>query len=133
MKPDDLRPILAACREQVAKAWSPATSHPDFDGAPGSPVGQCGVTSAWLLQRLKRDHDLTTDYFQGSVWDAGRIVAENHCWLETPDGLVIDLTAGQFGQEEVICDWWDCLGPRYFGRRVDPPVERVRILEEALS
>lgn len=95
MTPDELRPILTAYRAQVEKAWTKATAHPDFEGADGSPVGQCGVTSAWLQQRLREDHGIDTYYCVGDVMSVRGVEAVDHCWLETADRTVIDITADQ--------------------------------------
>jgi hypothetical protein len=92
--PDELRPILHGYRKQVEQAWSKATAHPRFEGSDGNPVGQCGVTSAWLQKRLAEDHGIETTYCCGPVYLNHRVVTADHCWLEL-GGLVIDLTAGQ--------------------------------------
>jgi hypothetical protein len=113
---DELRPILAAYRKQVEPAWSAATAHPDYEGKPGDPTGQCGVTSAWLQRRLWEDHGIATTYCHGSAWCLGNRTLDDHCWLEIGEGmdrLVVDLTAEQvpglrhwisapFGQ---LCDY----------------------------
>ena len=109
MTPDELRPILTAYRRQVEKAWTKATAHPDYDGADVSPVGQCGVTSAWLQRRLREDHGIGSTFCGGHVWLFNRCVADDHCWLEIGDGphrTVVDLTASQIrGLEswEIVC------------------------------
>jgi hypothetical protein len=96
--PDELRPILTAYRKQVEQGWSKATAHPSYEGADGSPVGQCGVSSAWLQRRLLEDHGIATAYCYGAVYSNHRVVGADHCWLELgagPDRLVIDVTADQ--------------------------------------
>ena len=98
MSADTLRPILAAYRAEVEPHWSAATAHPDYEGAAGSPVGQCGVTSAWLQRRLAEDHGLEVRYCGGHVWFTDQLIGGNHDWLEIgvgPDRIIVDLTANQ--------------------------------------
>jgi hypothetical protein len=130
--PAELRPILAAYRDQVAAAWSPATAKPGFDAEPGTPAGQCGVTSAWLQGRLFHDHDIDSVYYTGRVWIGERAVTPAHCWLQHGD-IVIDLTGDQFGLNEVVCGYKDTLIVSYLGRPGKRPLQRLRVLEEALS
>ena len=116
MSPDVLRSILAAHRAQVQLAWSKETAHGDFYGSTGSPVGQCGVTSAWLHQQLKR-HSIYSTYCTGSIYNPAGCVEPNHCWLELgaagdPNRLVIDLTADQIGLGPVVCAAWNLLAWR---------------------
>jgi len=95
---DELRPILHAYRAQVQQAWSPETAHEGFEGKPGDPAGQCGVTSAWLQRRLREDHGIEALYCVGTVYIGfpWRVASPHHCWLEIDPGrVVIDLTAGQ--------------------------------------
>ncbi|HEY9410654.1 MAG TPA: hypothetical protein VIP77_13835 [Jiangellaceae bacterium] len=101
---DTLRPILAAYRAEVQPHWSAATAHPDYEGAAGSPVGQCGVTSAWLQRRLAEDHGLEVRYCTGTRIASPTDLGSSHCWLELLYGatLVIDLTADQFPNGEPI-------------------------------
>jgi hypothetical protein len=87
--------LLAGYREIVEPAWSTDTIHPGYtvDG----PAGQCGVTAAWLQERLLADHGVTTLYCKGSVYRGTVLVSADHCWLAVArDGAVIDLTADQF-------------------------------------
>lgn len=107
MTPDELRPILQSYRKQVEQGWSKATSHPSFEGADGSPVGQCGVTSAWLQQRLKEDHGIEAFCALGAVYNSLGLFDTRHCWLEIGEGcnpLIVDLIADQYGLPEVVCD-----------------------------
>jgi hypothetical protein len=129
MTPQELRPLLAAYRATVRQAWTPDTAH--GDGEAGSPVGQCGVTSAWLQQQLKTDHGVDTDYFEGTVWLDSKRVTDEHCWLQVDD-IIIDLTGDQYGLNEVVCGYWRDLIPVYLGRSGKPPVSRLRLLQEAL-
>jgi hypothetical protein len=114
--PENLRPILAGYRSQVEQAWSKDTAHHDFYGSDGSPVGQCGVTSAWLQQQLKT-HGINATYCAGPVYNPTGTVEPLHCWLEVgaagdPERLVIDLTADQLGLEPVVCATWNLLAWR---------------------
>lgn len=87
MTHEPLRPILTEYRTQVETAWSADTAHPDYPGAAGSPVGQCGVTSAWLQQRLLEDHSIDATYCTGPVFGpAGGCLDAHHCWLEVGTG-----------------------------------------------
>ena len=68
----------------------------DFDDDPdfrGFPTGRCGYTSE-LLAKWLHENGLETLYMSGQHgygWDS-----QNHAWLETYDGLVIDITRDQF-------------------------------------
>lgn len=141
---DFLRPLLADYREHVETAWSEQTAHEDHAGAPGSPVGQCGVTSAWLQHRLNADHGIATTYCVGAVWVGGW--SPEHCWLEIPHAypVVVDLTGDQFGLDPVVCDTRVTLndaGIYYAADRrlsaaevaADPAYKRLAVLEGALS
>lgn len=138
---DFLRPLLTDYREWVEAAWSAQTAHEDYAGAPGSPVGQCGVTSAWLQHRLNADHGIATTLCRGAIYTAPRDLADaGHCWLEH-DGVVIDLTADQFGLPPVTCDTYEDLIlrdwvyylPQFTGPAEDPLLARLAVLEGALS
>ena len=147
MTPDELHPILTAYRTRIQPAWSKATAHPSFEGADGSPVGQCGVTSAWLQQELYEDHGINTAYREGTLLKPG--VAESdepHCWLEIAReargvDIIIDLTADQYGEPPIVCDSWINLADRrvfYCGRMVlgmpyGEVQQRLNLLTGALS
>ena len=93
--PELLTAILASYRATISTAWCAATAHHAYAGADGSPVGQCGVTAAWLQQRLREDHGIDTTYCVGMFvcpYDGDRLA--DHCWLEG-DGWVADLTSDQ--------------------------------------
>ena len=98
-------------REIAERIWSKHTIHPDYQFA--GPAGQCGVTSAWLQEQLSEEGILTW-YTEGLVIDGdseveddgygnlivvGPVVSDHHCWLETSDRAVLDLTWDQFGNE----------------------------------
>lgn len=113
-----MRELLTAYRAQVETAWSERTSHPDYPGTPGSSVGQCGVTSAWLQERLAEDRGIYATYCTGPVFGpASGCLDAHHCWLEIgaagdPDRLVLDLTADQLGLEPVLYATWNLLAWR---------------------
>ena len=96
---DTLRPILAGYRELIQPAWSPATAHEGYIAKRGNPTGQCGVTSAWLLRRLREDIGVNAVFCSGSVVPNGRGASlRDHCWLEVGTGIdriVVDLTIDQ--------------------------------------
>lgn len=112
---DVLRGDLLKCRSLLEKAWNAETRHPDYGPAKdGSPVGQCGVTSRWLLGRLERQYGLQAMYCCGKVslpYGVGE--REHHCWVEIgePDDhcrIIVDLTVDQFmpGLSPVVYDPW---------------------------
>lgn len=147
MNLDELRPILTGYRAQVQAAWSPATAHPDFEGKAGDPAGQCGVTSAWLQRRLAEDHGVETVYCVGYLATPSMWKSSNHCWLETADEVVVDLTADQYsGLPPVTCETYGHLdgfaGWAWYFRRgsltpeqlaADPVQPRLALLEAAMS
>lgn len=89
-----LREILAGYRATVEKAWSADTAHEGYAGAAGSPVGQCGVTSAWLQRRLLDDHGIDTLFCTGDLECSCGERLSDHCWLEG-EYWVADLTSDQ--------------------------------------
>lgn len=91
---NDLRTILAGYRATVEKAWTADTAHEGYEGAAGSPVGQCGVTSAWLQRRLLEDHGIDTLFCTGVLECHCGETLPNHCWLEG-EYWVADLTSDQ--------------------------------------
>lgn len=115
--------LLRSYRDQVQPAWTAETAHPGFPGEAASPVGQCGVTSAWLQQRLADDHGIHSSFLHGTLAYIGGFA--DHCWL-TVGGQVVDLTASQFGLPEIVYGAPD--GIRYAGRPSLWPVERLRLL-----
>lgn len=150
MTPDELHPILTAYRTRIQPAWSKATAHPSFEGADGSPVGQCGVTSAWLQQRLREDHEIAAWYCIGAVRIHNRVIQSGHCWLEIGEDrtrLIADLTAGQVQYlsnfEILFAPYWELRqdGIAYLPRirktieqlLSDPVADRLALLESALA
>jgi len=143
---DELRPILHAYRQQVERAWSPATAHEGYEGKAGDPAGQCGVTSAWLQRRLLEDHGIEAAYCIGTRSNGHHVA--RHCWLETGrvvDPVIIDLTADQYGGGPVTCDLHSVLVVEHWfyyttlqrldteGLLTDPVQARLAIISEALT
>ena len=137
----ELRDILTGYRATIEKAWSPATAAPGYPGKTGSPIGQCGVTAAWLQQRFREDHGIDTTYCTGSLrcpYDGMRL--GSHCWLEG-DGWVADLTSDQISCGLPTWTTPYTSGGCYFAVRrlspgelaADPVQERLVVLLEALS
>jgi hypothetical protein len=107
MNVDELRPVLTAYREEVQKGWSTETAHSGYEAKSGTPAGQCGPTSLWLQKRLWLDHAVKTVFTFGSVFASPRVELRQHCWLETGEHCVLDLTADQLpGAPEVVCAYW---------------------------
>lgn len=150
---------LAGHRKRLQDAWSEKTIHEAFRSPAGADVaasrGQCGVSSAWLVETLASDgHGRGLTYCYGDIFSVAgpeRIELERHCWVELVHGhdrLVIDLTGDQsehLGLPEVLYGWHDEL---LTGRRLDyrphtrlMPLQlkydlvqdRLRILKENLS
>lgn len=119
--PDDL---LYKYRAVLSKAWSSGTIHPNFafariDGKPAS-RGQCGVTSAWLLHKLRQwQPEIRATYCYGDIVSLDQTFGD-HCWVEikgaaSPERWVIDLTCDQFDVfkgEAVRCESYASLRRR---------------------
>lgn len=124
-----LRWTLKKSRRRLARHWNDTTRHPRTPRLPGEPpsVGQCGVSSAWLMPRLRRSWRSQARYCFGDIWfGSDKDVAEFHCWVEigdeaSPRRLVIDLTFDQFDQfsrfetlrdSSVLCEYYGDLTDR---------------------
>ncbi|TDW76136.1 hypothetical protein [Kribbella pratensis] len=118
-----LRWTLKKRRHRLARHWNDTTRHPRTPRLPGDPlsVGQCGVSSAWLMPRLRRSWRSQARYCFGDVrFGADKEIAAFHCWVEigdeaSPRRLVIDLTFDQFDQfsrfeklsnRPVLCEYY---------------------------
>jgi hypothetical protein len=98
---------LPSYRRQMQTVWSEKTMHESFRPRPGQDVpssrGQCGVSSAWLMETLNRQGVKRLTYCYGNVYSAterGVVELERHCWVEVgwrrnPARFVIDLTGDQ--------------------------------------
>jgi hypothetical protein len=93
-------------RKLLEGAWSVQTIHPGFvAGNGGSPRsrGQCGVSSAWLVNHLTARYPWLQQvtYCYGDVAGAaGSVMQAQHCWVEIggakdPARWVLDLTSDQ--------------------------------------
>ncbi|TDO45252.1 hypothetical protein EV643_11325 [Kribbella sp. VKM Ac-2527] len=104
---DALFDALRYYRNQLQDAWSDETIHESFRSASGEQApasrGQCGVSSAWLVERLRADdRSLKLSYCYGDVLSTvdDTPVLPRHCWVEIgdeddPGRLVVDLTGDQ--------------------------------------
>jgi hypothetical protein len=100
-----LIPALRGFRDLLSRVWSLDTVHPETATEPawmpGTPRGQCGVSSAWLAAVLHRDYSIPSTFCQGSLIFNDQRAADilDHCWLEINGGageeLILDLTCGQ--------------------------------------
>jgi hypothetical protein len=91
-------------RRLLSQSWSPETAYTGsvnrLRWTPGNPRGQCGVSSVWLAEVLRREYSMRPTFCRGSLIFHYRR-AENlldHCWLEigeSGDELILDLTCDQ--------------------------------------
>lgn len=111
---------LQGLRKRLQDAWSDQTIHESFKSPAGVQVmpshGQCGVSSAWLVETLADAHVRELSYCYGDVYsmdEPERIEIERHCWVEVTQGddrLVVDLTGDQseiLRAHPVVCEWHD--------------------------
>lgn len=122
---------LLAYRRVVEKAWTSKTAHPRYTGLTGRPLGQCGVTSAWLQKRLREDHGIKATYCVGEVTGPDGTLG-HHCWLQSGRD-VYDLTIDQRWPDQPFLNpdlnYW----PSWSMDNPGPAVlERLAVLEEAL-
>lgn len=117
-------------RKRLQDAWSDETIHEAFrtqaDADISASHGQCGVSSAWLVETLAFDgHVRGLTYCYGDVFSVAgleRVELARHCWVEFAYGssrLVMDLTGDQsktLGLPEVLYGWHDEL---LTGRHID--------------
>ena len=78
----------------------------------GFPTGCCSYASNLLQRFLFEQYTLSTWYMSGRYgygWNA-----ESHAWLETQDGVVIDITGDQYKFKEL-----NFIKPVYVGPRAD--------------
>lgn len=144
---------LHAYRAALSLEWSDSTVHPDFGSRPDRPAsaGQCGVTSAWLLQELPWILRLRARYCFGDIVVHGKTL-EFHCWIEigratTPGRWILDVTCDQFellADHAFVCDRHSSLMERSIEYRAssrqsvrqlrsDPVWDRVQILAAGMS
>jgi hypothetical protein len=94
-----IRGRLPAYRASLEKVWSRKTIHPAYikEYRPMSSLGQCGVSSAWLVHKFWSDFEVAADYCYGSLFGKPATIP-SHCWIELEvAGIknIIDLTADQ--------------------------------------
>lgn len=105
---------LRSYRSVLEGAWSLKTIHPSYlvNSRGVSSRGQCGVSSVWLTQELRRNYGVDSTYCYGDLLfsDKGIAPVSHHCWVEIgdqddPSRLVIDLTCDQADsiEEPVLC------------------------------
>jgi hypothetical protein len=93
---------LPGYRATLEDRWSLSTIHPDYTESyrVKDPLGQCGVSSAWLARQLSRQFHVTATYCYGSLnfqRDESAAVPR-HCWVEIDIAgtvFIVDLTADQ--------------------------------------
>jgi hypothetical protein len=149
---------LQGLRKRLQDAWSDATIHESFKSPAGVQVmpshGQCGVSSAWLVETLGAAHVRDLSYCYGDVYsmdEPERVEIERHCWVEVKcgeDRLVVDLTGDQaeiLRAHPIVCAWHDelqtALRVDYRPRRrmtplqlkYDPVRDRLKVLKQVLE
>lgn len=85
------------------------------------PRGCCSYASD-LLQRYLFEQGIITYYISGqygSGWEA-----ESHAWLETEDGIIIDITGDQYKYNELSIS-----EPVYVGVRTDGFHDKIKLDE----
>jgi hypothetical protein len=100
-----LIPTLGAFRAFLSRAWDFDTVYPESANqsswTPGTPDGQCGVSSAWLAETLHKKYSMSSTFCEGSLifHDQQAESVLDHCWLELNgsdgDELILDLTCDQ--------------------------------------
>ena len=86
------------------------------------PHGSCSYCSE-LLQRFYMENEIETLYVTGD-----HFCPESHAWLETSEGIIIDITGDQYRncQNEFFCDCPVYVGPKdsfhaAFGKCIKTP------------
>jgi hypothetical protein len=116
---------IGSIRGQLELVWDEETRYhktPFNPGRDNASKGQCGVSSAFLAQRLK-EAGYNVQFCEGDVYFVGDKPIKEHCWLvlpgyvSVPSGgtgdLVIDITPDQSGfSKSVICDSYENLEAR---------------------
>jgi hypothetical protein len=95
---------LEELRDLLESGWSAETIHPSyqFGRTRNVSVGQCGVSSAWLVLELSQRFGFDAEYCYGDVVsrnDAAKRLT-HHCWVEIEDAVtaepwVVDITCEQ--------------------------------------
>ena len=84
--------------ERFRNAIEEAVKAGEIKEMKGFPVGCCSYASD-LLQRFFVEHNIFTWYVSGEYGDAS--TWESHAWLETQDGIVIDITGDKYKNKEL--------------------------------
>jgi hypothetical protein len=110
---------LSSFRKLLQDAWSDKTLHQSFKPPAGAAVppsqGQCGVSSAWLVETLvgMSVEDVTYCYGKILRTRSRQAVLRKHCWIEieptaSRSRLIVDLTGDQaktLRDHQVLCGW----------------------------
>ncbi len=113
---------------------------PEAAGVPAS-AGMCGRSSLTLKHVLNRDFDIGASWASGTPPSGDRHGATGagflwldkwvgHAWVETEGGLIIDITADQFGGAPVIVT--PAHDPRYRANE-ETATEDYRAIREQVS
>ena len=99
---------LRRYRKLLEAAWSRTTIHSSYlANQPVGPAsrGQCGVSSVWLIQELRRNFKVEATYCYGDlIFTTGSSApVSHHCWVEIgpendPNRIIIDLTFDEADQ-----------------------------------
>ena len=68
------------------------------------PLGCCGVCSE-LLGHFLIHNGIETNYVCGNYRDGNFERTQSHAWLETMDGVIIDITGDQFKYDDVFLNY----------------------------
>ena len=125
-----VRALAHESRSFLERGWNRRTVHPQYSDqyAQASPLGQCGVSSAWLGYRIRDRLGISASYCYGDLFvdKPGGQSVPHHCWLEIAHGsatIIVDVTADQAGiAEKVIVE--DILALESRGLRYRPNSRR---------
>lgn len=114
----DLAGFLRSFVEPFWKAWKAESGKPQGPFETDS-AGMCGFTSCFVAMVLEREvgggwalaggRPLPANLSGGVTCTSGR--QNGHFWAESEDGLIVDLTADQFGLPTVVVT--TAYDPRY--------------------
>ena len=102
----DIYGIASAFRTAIEEAIKAG----DIQEMATFPCGCCSYASDLLQRYLVEQYEFFTWYMSGRYgygWDA-----ESHAWLETQDGIVIDITGDQYRNKELQFTEPVYIGPR---------------------
>lgn len=92
------------------------------------PVGSCGIASELLAQFLF-ENNVQTQYVWGTHYPIGDEAPQSHAWLESLNGITIDITRDQFKYDNELLNWSqpiyvgepDCFQSLFEGIRYSSP------------